>query len=105
LELPSCVIRRVLSGNKKELHANHEWLRTNIFHTRLEHGDRALNVIIDNGSDMNVISKTAIERLNLKSEKHPSLYRISWVNENNSISVKHQCLVQFSLGHEYVDEA
>jgi len=39
------------------------------------------------------------------SEKHPSPYRISWVNENNLVSVKHRCLVQFSLGQEYVDEA
>nr|TKR98577.1 hypothetical protein D5086_0000201680 [Populus alba] len=75
-ELPSCVIHRVLTGNKKEPHTNQEWLRTNIFHTRLEHGDRALNVIIDNGSGMNVISETAVERLKLKSEKHPSPYRI-----------------------------
>jgi len=104
-ELPSCVIRRVLTGNKKEPHTNQEWLRTNIFHTRLEHGDRALNVIIDNGSGMNVISETAVERLKLKSEKHPSPYRISWVNENNLVSVKNRCLVQFSLGQEYVDEA
>jgi len=93
-ELPSYVIRRVLTGNKKEPHANQEWMRTNIFHTRLEHGDRALNVIIDNDSGMNVISKTAIEWLKLKREKHPSPYRISWVNENNLVSVKHRCLVQ-----------
>jgi hypothetical protein len=54
---------------------------------------------------MNVISETAVERLKLKSEKHPSPYRISWVNEKNLVSVKHRCLVQFSLGQEYVDEA
>jgi hypothetical protein len=31
--LPSCVIQRVLSGTKKDLKANLEWLCTNIFHT------------------------------------------------------------------------
>jgi hypothetical protein len=40
LQLPSCVIHIILTGNKKELKTNQEWLRTNIFHTRLEHGDR-----------------------------------------------------------------
>lgn len=35
--LPSCVIKRVFSGLKKEIHVNPEWLRTNIFHTRMEH--------------------------------------------------------------------
>jgi hypothetical protein len=32
-QLPSYVIHRILTGNKKELKANQEWLRTNIFHT------------------------------------------------------------------------
>ncbi|KAL5799880.1 hypothetical protein ACOSQ4_032764 [Xanthoceras sorbifolium] len=71
------------------------WLRTNIFHTCMEHGGRALNVIIDNGNDMNVISETAVERLGLKIEKHPTPYRI----------MKHRCLVKFSLGKKYMDEA
>ena len=31
--LPSCVINRVLTGEKKEIKTNPEWLRTNIFHT------------------------------------------------------------------------
>jgi hypothetical protein len=104
-DLPSCVIHRILTGNKTELKTNQEWLRTNIFHTRLEHGGKTLNVIIDNGSGMNVISETTVERLHLKTETHPSPYRISWVNEHNSVLVKHRCLVQFSLGREYVDEA
>ena len=104
-DLPSCVIHRILTRNKIELKTNQEWLRTNIFNTRLEHGGRALNVIIDNGSGINVISETAVERLHLKTETHPSPYRISWVNEHNSVLVKHRCLVQFSLGREYVDEA
>jgi len=104
-ELPSCVIHRILTGTRKELQTNPEWLRTNIFHTRMEHNGRALNVIIDNGSGMNVISETAIERLGLKTEKHPTPYRISWVNEANSVHVKQRCLVKFSLGKKYIDEA
>jgi hypothetical protein len=71
----------------------------------MEHNGRALNVIIDNGSGMNVISETAIERLGLKTEKHPTPYRISWVNEANSVHVKQRCLVKFSLGKKYIDEA
>ena len=46
----------------------------------MEHNGQALNVIIDNGSGMNVISEMAIERLGLKIENHPTSYRISWVN-------------------------
>ena len=104
-ELPSCVIHRILTGTRKELQANPEWLHTNIFHTRMEHNGRALNVIIDNDIGMNVISKAAIERLGLKIEKHPTPYRISWVNKANSVLVKQRCLVKFSLEKKYVDEA
>ena len=60
-DLPSYVIHRILTGNKTELRTNQDWLRTNIFHTRLEYKGRALNMIIDNGSGMNVISRTIIE--------------------------------------------
>ena len=55
--LPSCVIHRVLTSTKKKIQGgDSDWRCTNIFHTHMEHGGRALNVIIDNGSGMNVIS-------------------------------------------------
>ncbi|KAL6342968.1 hypothetical protein AAG906_016988 [Vitis piasezkii] len=57
------------------------------------------------GAGMNVVSETAVERLGLKTENHPTPYRISWVNEANSVLVKQRCLVKFSLGKKYMDEA
>ena len=57
----------------------------------MEHNGRALNNIIDNGSDINVVFETVIERLGLKTEKHPTPYRISWVNECNAPHF-HMCL-------------
>ncbi|KAJ0095419.1 hypothetical protein Patl1_15534 [Pistacia atlantica] len=73
--LPSCVIHRVLTGTKKKVQVDSDWRRTKIFHTRMEHSGRALNVIIDNRSGMNVISSDAVERLGLIVEKHPTPYR------------------------------
>ena len=103
--LPSCVIHQVLTGTKKKIQGgDSDWRRTNIFHTRMEHGGCALNVIIDNRSGMNVIFSDAVERLGLTIEKHPSPYRVSWVNEDNPILVKHRCLVKFALGRKYTDE-
>ena len=73
--LPSCVIHQVLTGTKKKIQGgDYDWRRTNIFHTRMEHGGRALNVIIENGSGMNVISSDAMEYLGLTVEKHPNPY-------------------------------
>jgi hypothetical protein len=54
-----------------------EWLRINIFHTLVEHGGKALNMIIDNGSGMNAISVEAVQKLKLPIEKHPKPYKVS----------------------------
>ena len=86
--LPIYMIQQVLTGTKREFQMNPEWLRTNIFHTRMEHNGQPLNFIIDNGSGMNVISETAVECLGLKIKNHPIPYRIGWVNEANSVLVK-----------------
>ncbi|KAL6345333.1 hypothetical protein AAG906_015816 [Vitis piasezkii] len=69
----------------------------------MEHNGRALNVIIDNGKGMNVVSNIR-RTLGLKIENHPTPYRIR-VNEANSVLVKQRCLVKFSLGKKYMDEA
>ncbi|KAH7549905.1 hypothetical protein JRO89_XS13G0103300 [Xanthoceras sorbifolium] len=74
--LPLCVINRVLTGRRHSLEPDtNDWKCTNIFHTRVAHGNKALNVIIDNGSGMNVISKSVVERLNLPQQPHLTPYR------------------------------
>jgi hypothetical protein len=79
-----------------------DWLRTNIFHTRVEHKGRALNLIIDNGSGMNVVSQEIVKKLKLPVEKHPKPYKLSWVDDS-SIPIKSRCFVSFSLGKRYSD--
>ncbi|KAK0595935.1 hypothetical protein LWI29_011206 [Acer saccharum] len=75
-DLPICVINRVLTGQRQPLEQGiNDWKRTNIFHTRVVHGNKALNVIIDNGSGMNVISKAVVERLDLPQQPHPTPYQ------------------------------
>ena len=104
-DLPLCIVKCILTRNKGQSERlESDWKRTNIFHTRVVHGNKALNVIIDNGSRMNVISNEASERLGLPQEIHPTLYRVSWINDSNSIPVKHRFLVKFSLGKRYTDE-
>ena len=103
-DLPICVIQHVLTGHKTKEDVDHDWRRTNIFHTRVAYGDKALNVIIDNGSSMNVVAKEIVERLGLSQETHPTLYQVRWINDNNSILVQSRCLVKFSFGKKYEDQ-
>jgi hypothetical protein len=96
--LPLCVIRRILTGEGKEDDDGNSWLQTNIFHTRVAHGDKSLNVIIDNGSEMDVVSLDAVRKLKLATEKHPQPYKVSWVDDT-TIPMKQRCLVNFALGN------
>lgn len=89
-----------MAGQRAEDTPNDDWLRTNIYHTRVEHDGKSLNLIIDNGSGMNVISQEAVQKLKIPIEKHSKPYKVSWVNDT-SILVKHRCLVNFSLGQRY----
>lgn len=53
------------------------WLHNNIFHTRVEYQGKALNFIIDNGSDINVISQKIVDTLKLYVEAQPTSYKLS----------------------------
>jgi hypothetical protein len=75
--LPICVIRRMLAGQRAEDAPEDDWLQTNIFHTRVERDGKSLNLIIDNGSGMNIISQEAVQKLKIPIEKHPKLYKVS----------------------------
>lgn len=55
---------------------NDEWKRINIFHTFIRCGERTCKLVIEGGSTMNVVSKSAIARLNLKVEPHPQPFSL-----------------------------
>ena len=61
-------------------------------------------MIIDSGSVENITSKSLVTKLGLKTEKHPSPYKISWIKKGTETLVTQQCRVTFSMGKCYVDE-
>ena len=62
------------------------------------------NVIIDSGNSENVVSKALVKALNLKTEKHPSLYKIAWIKKDPKVQVLEVCKVSLSIGKHYKDE-
>lgn len=98
--LPICVVRRILSGRNSEDEEEELWLRTN---TRVEHQGKALNLIIDNGSGMNIVSLDLVRKLNLNQEPHSKPYRVSWIDDT-SIPIRNRCLVSFSLGKNFHED-
>ncbi|XP_040966549.1 uncharacterized protein, partial [Gossypium hirsutum] len=88
------VVKRSLSlqGTENNLQ------RENIFHTRCQVGSKVCSVIIDGGSCTNVASTMMVERLGLPTTKHPSPYKLQWLNDGGELKVTKQVLVSFNIG-------
>ncbi|KAG9454330.1 hypothetical protein H6P81_007234 [Aristolochia fimbriata] len=96
----SLVVRRVLNSQVKEESLEQ---RENIFNTRCLIGGKMCSMIIDGGSCANVASTTLVEKLWLKCAKHPTPYRLQWLNDSGEVRVTKQVVVSFSIGR-YADE-
>ncbi|GAV82633.1 zf-CCHC domain-containing protein, partial [Cephalotus follicularis] len=71
----SLVLRRILNVDVSE---EDQRLRNNIFHTKCTSKGKTCIVIIDGGSCENVVSETMVEKLGLKTKKHPQPYKLLW---------------------------
>ena len=77
--------------------------RSNVFHSKCLVNDMVCGVIIDGGCCTNTASKELVEKLSLRTLKHPKPYRLQWVNNCGELKVTKQVVVRFSIG-SYVDE-
>ncbi|KAK8684243.1 hypothetical protein V6N13_040273 [Hibiscus sabdariffa] len=80
-----------------------EQQRENIFHTRCKVQDKVCVVIIDSGSCTNVASSVMVDKLGLKTTRHPNPYKFQWLNDDGELKVTRQVVVPFSIGN-YKDE-
>ena len=55
---------------------------------------------IDGGSSLNIALQELVEKLNLKTERHPNPFRVAWVNDT-SIPVSFRSLVTFLFGKDF----
>jgi hypothetical protein len=61
-------------------------------------------MIIDSGSCENIVSRKLVDTLQLKTEKHPSPYTISWIKKGVKTRVTNTCRLPISIGQSYRDE-
>ncbi|RVW75504.1 Transposon Ty3-I Gag-Pol polyprotein [Vitis vinifera] len=94
----SLVVRPLLTIPKVK--GEEDWRRTSIFQTRISCQGRLCTMIIDGGSSLNIASQELVEKLNLKTERHPNPFRVAWVNDT-SIPVSFRCLVTFLFGKDF----
>ena len=71
--------------------------RNNLFRTAYKTKDRVCKVIVDSESTDNLISTKMVEKLELETVAHPSLYRVSWLQKGHQVTVTKQCLVEFKI--------
>ena len=60
-------------------------------------------MVIDSGSIDNLVSIEMVEKLGLKRMKHPTPYKVSWLQKGHQLLVNEQCIVEFQIG-TYKDE-
>nr|XP_012466476.1 unnamed protein product [Gossypium raimondii] len=77
--------------------------RENIFHTRCHIQGKVCSMIIDGGSCTNAASIMLVEKLGLATTKHPTPYKLQWLNDGGQLKVTKQPVVAFSIG-KYQDE-
>ena len=93
------VVKRNLSVQPSRVDQQH----TNLFHTRFCVNDKVCIVIIDRGSCTNIASYMMVDKLGLKTTKHPNPYKLQWSNGGDELNVTRQVVVPFSIG-KYKDE-
>ena len=83
-----------------EVKGEEDWRRTSIFQTSISCQGRLCTIIIDGGSNLNIASQELVEKLNLKTDRHPNPFRVAWVNDT-SIPISFRCLVTFLCGKDF----
>jgi hypothetical protein len=93
-EFVNCIVQRVLLAPKLEEPSQ----RHNIFKTRCTINQKVCNLILNSGSCENIVSWNLVDTLQLKTEKHPSPYKISWIKKGAETRVTDTCRLPFSIG-------
>ncbi|KAE8701689.1 hypothetical protein F3Y22_tig00110515pilonHSYRG00071 [Hibiscus syriacus] len=77
------VVRKSLLTPKGD--SGDDWLRTNIFHMTCTVADKVCKMIIDSDNCENVVSEEVVQKLQLKTDRHPKPYKLSWLNKGSEI--------------------
>eukprot|EP00253_Pinus_taeda_P011990 PITA_11990 len=70
-----------------------------LFRTVCKSQGKFCKMIIDNESTDNLVSVEMVEKLGLKRMKHPTPYRVSWLQKGHQLLVDDQSEVEFQIGH------
>ena len=92
----SLVVNKVLLKPAKEMVEPPQ--RKTLFRTMFKVQGKCCQMIIDSGSTDNLVSTGVVEKLKLKTMKHPTPYKVSWLQKGHQLLVNEQCEVEFQVG-------
>eukprot|EP00253_Pinus_taeda_P017697 PITA_17697 len=77
--------------------------RKALFRTVCKSQGKCCKVIVDSGSTDNLVAVEMVEKLGLKRLRHPTPYKVSWLQKGHQLLVDEQCEVEFQIG-KYKDK-
>ncbi|PKI58870.1 hypothetical protein CRG98_020769 [Punica granatum] len=83
--------------------ADDNWLRHNIFQSTCTVLGKVCRFVIDAGSCENIVSIETVQKLGLKTDKHPKPYKLAWLKKGGEVTISQRTLVSFSIGVKYKD--
>eukprot|EP00253_Pinus_taeda_P003555 PITA_03555 len=95
------VLNKVLLKPAKEVAEPDQ--RKALFCTVCNSRGKCCKLIIDSGSTDNLVAVEMVEKLGLKKLKHPTPYKVSWLQKGHQLLVDEQCEVEFQIG-KYKDK-
>eukprot|EP00253_Pinus_taeda_P021142 PITA_21142 len=95
------VLNKVLLKPAKEVAEPDQ--RKALFRTVCKSRGKCCKVIIDSGSTDNLVAVEMVDKLGLKKLKHPTPYKVSWLQKGHQLLVDEQCEVEFQIG-KYKDK-
>eukprot|EP00253_Pinus_taeda_P018008 PITA_18008 len=90
------VLNKVLLKPAKEVAEPDQ--RKALFRTVCKSQGKCCKLIIDSGSIDNLVAVEMVEKLGLKKLKHPTPYKVSWLQKGHQLLVDEQCEVEFQIG-------
>eukprot|EP00253_Pinus_taeda_P025814 PITA_25814 len=81
----SLVVNKVLLKPAKEIVEPSQW--KTLFRTVCKVQGKCFQVIIDSGNTDNLVSTKVVEKLKLKTMKHPTPYKVSWLQKGHQLLV------------------
>ena len=64
---------------------------------------KCCQLVIDSSSADNLVSNEVVDKLKLKTMKHPTPYKVSWLQKGHQMIVNEQCEVELQIG-KYKDK-